>query len=150
MAGAGCIDGRSGRVTRGPKGLARHVPANGKLATKTTPKELAAQYSDADVLLDVQTINWSFVYFPTDWNSYRVIYSAKIRVIDVKKSKLLAEGFCSRIPENSETAPSHDELLADQAARLKQELRIGADHCVEEFRNKVLLQPGVKTASSTP
>lgn len=126
------------------------MPANGSIATKTAYKELTKQYRDADLLLDVQTDEWSFMYFPSHWGRYRVIYSAHVRLIDVKKSKLLAEGSCRRAPEYSDTAtPTYDELLADQAARLKQELVLGRDQCLGEFRDKVLL-PAVKTASSAP
>jgi hypothetical protein len=125
------------------------IGSDGVIASGTKPAELAKQYSRASVLLDVQTINWSFVYFPTDWNSYRVIYSAKMRLIDTKKGKLLAEGFCSRVPEKADNAPSHEQLLADQAAGLKKELAIAADHCITTFRNEVLMQSGVRTAGST-
>lgn len=101
-------------------------------------KQIAGSYASSDLVLDVQTINWGFAYFPTDWNNYRVIYSAKLRLVDTKRRKLLAEGFCSRVPEKSEGAPSHEELLADRAARLKSELRIAADQCIGEFTTKVL------------
>ncbi len=114
------------------------VPTEGVLAKGTNPAELARQYSGADLLLDVQTVNWGFAYFPTDWNNYRVIYSAKARLIDTKTRKVLAEGFCSRVPDKTDDAPSHEELLANQAARLKQELQVAADHCISEFRAKVL------------
>lgn len=124
------------------------VSTEGVIASGTKPAELAKAYPDADVLLDVQTVNWSFGYFPTDWNSYRVMYSAKVRVIDTKRRKLLAEGFCSRVPEHADNAPSHDQLLADRAAVLKQELAAAADHCISTFRNEVFFQSGVRTASS--
>lgn len=114
------------------------VPTEGVLAKSTNPAELARQYSKADLVLDVQTVNWGFAYFPTDWNNYRVIYSAKARLIDTRTRKVLAEGFCSRVPEKTDDAPSHEELLANQAARLKQELEAAAQHCVSEFRSKVL------------
>ena len=104
--------------------------------------------SAADILLDVQTVNWSFTYFPTDWNSYRVIYTAKLRLLDARSRKVLAEGFCARIPEKSDGAPGYDELLADQAARLKQELTAGADHCIAEFRSKVLQSSGMNAGSA--
>lgn len=114
------------------------VDNGGTLADTVKPAALAKLYPNADLLLDVQTINWSFVYFPADWNSYRVIYSAKLRLIDTRTGKLRAEGFCSRVPENSDDAPSREELLADRAARLKGELRVAADHCIGEFKAKVL------------
>jgi hypothetical protein len=76
------------------------------------------------------------------------MYSAKMRVIDTKKRSLLAEGFCSRVPEKSESAPSYDQLLENQAARLKQELKVAAEHCIDEFRAKVFMQTDMKTANS--
>ena len=39
-------------------------------------KNISRVFKDADYVLDVRTINWSFVYFPSDWNNYRVIYSS--------------------------------------------------------------------------
>jgi hypothetical protein len=114
------------------------VDTGGVQADGGDVKKLAAQYAKADLLLDVQTVNWSFVYFPTDWNNYRVIYSTKLRLIDTKRSKLLAEGFCARVPDQSPQSPTHDELLADGAARLKKELATHADYCVDELRRNVL------------
>ena len=48
------------------------------------------------------------------------------------------EGFCARVPEQTDGAPSRDQLLADQAAALKRELRAAADHCIGEFKTNVL------------
>lgn len=115
----------------------RSVDNGGTLADTAKAAELARLYRNADLLLDVQTVNWSFVYFPTDWNSYRVIYSAKLRLIDTRTGKLQAEGFCARVPEYSDAAPSRDALLADRAAGLKSELKVAADHCIGEFQAKV-------------
>jgi hypothetical protein len=113
-------------------------------ASGTDVAQLAKQYSNVDLLFDVQTINWSFVYFPTNWNHYRVIYSAKLRLIDTKHGKLIADGFCARVPNETPDAPTREELLADHAARLKKELATAADYCIGEFRSKVL-QPGAAT-----
>ena len=109
-------------------------------STNTTDvAQLAKQYAGADLLLDVQTINWSWIYYPTSWGHYKVIYSAKIRLIDTKHSKLIADGFCARVPDvPAESAPTRDELLENKAARLKQELATAADYCVQTFRTKVL------------
>jgi hypothetical protein len=100
-------------------------------------EKLAKQYPGGDLLLDVQTVNWSFIYFPTNWSHYRVIYSAKVRLIDTKHSKVVADGFCARVPEETPSSPTRDELLENKAARLKQELATAADYCVKEFRTKV-------------
>lgn len=113
------------------------VDSNKSVDTRKT-EVIAKAYSESDWILDIETINWSFAYFPTDWNNYRVMYSAKLKLIDTKSQKVLAEGFCSRVPEYSESAPSHDELLANKAERIKSELKIAADNCITEFKTVTL------------
>jgi hypothetical protein len=102
------------------------------------PKSIASINPTADLIVDVGTINWSFIYFPLNWSHYRVIYSARLRIIDRKTAAVIAEGTCSRIPDDTPTAPSYDELLATGAERLKDELRVAANFCVGELRNKIL------------
>ena len=91
-----------------------------------------------DVILDIRTINWSFAYFPTTWDKYRVMYSARLRLIDVKDEKVIAEGFCSRVPDQTPSSPTYEELLANNAERLKRELKEAADFCIGDFKTKVL------------
>jgi hypothetical protein len=92
----------------------------------------------ARFVVDVQTINWSFGYFPTDWAHYRVIYAAKARVIDAASKSTVAEGFCKRIPESNANAPTYDELTGNEAARLKKELLIAAEECVKTLKSEML------------
>lgn len=101
------------------------------------PAQVAAVYKEFSYVLDVRTINWSFGYFPADWNNYRVMYSAKLRLIETSKGRVLSEGFCSRVPDKTEYSPSKEELLGNNAERLKNELKIAADHCIEEFKNNL-------------
>jgi hypothetical protein len=61
---------------------------------------------------------------------------------------MLADGFCARIPDKSDSAPGYAELMADQAVRLKQELTAGADHCIAALRSKVLRSSSVNAASA--
>jgi hypothetical protein len=128
--------------------LANHIASSyqAKITTEaplvkgSKPGDILKAKVNAPYLLDVQTINWSFAYFPSDWNNYRVIYSTKLRLINTKTKKIIAEGFCARVPEDSKTAPTYDQLLENKASRLKQELKISADHCVDELKKKVLTQ----------
>ncbi len=96
--------------------------------------------SDMDLILDIRTIKWGFSYFPTTWNRYRAVYYSRLRLIDAKGGKVLAEGSCSRNDYTDVTpgAPSYDELLANNAERLKRELQEAADFCVGDFKTKVL------------
>lgn len=115
-----------------------------RLSPKAVPtagdevKDVVKNADGADLVLDVRTINWSFSYFPTAWGKYRVMYSARVRLVDAKNGTLLAEGGCARVPTQTDGAPSYGELMANAAARLKEELRIAAEHCVSEFKSKTL------------
>jgi len=108
-----------------------------KKVNSSKSAKIAKVFPESDLILDVETINWSFGYFPTDWDNYRVLYSAKLRLIETKTKNIVAEGFCSSVPKEDNTAPSHDELLANKAERLKQELRIAADKCIGEFKSNI-------------
>lgn len=97
-----------------------------------------AAHTAARFVVDVQTINWSFGYFPTDWAHYRVIYTARARLIDTASKSTVAEGFCKRIPESNANAPTYDELTGNGAALLKRELLIAAEDCVKTLESEML------------
>ena len=103
------------------------------------PAELARQNPRADLLLDVATSGWSLNYFPTAWTRYRVTYGARMRLIDVKRGEVIAQGACRRLPEETPDAPTYDDLVADGAARLKQELGIAAEQCIRSWSKTALL-----------
>jgi hypothetical protein len=50
----------------------------------------------------------------------------------------VAEGFCSRVPDQTPNSPTYEELLANNAERLKRELKEAADFCIGDFKTKVL------------
>jgi len=105
----------------------------------TDPALLASLYPGADFLLDVQTVNWSFVYRPgIGTQHYRVIYSVKVRLVDSHAKSLRAEAFCVRNDDGDANPPTHDELLADHAKILKARLAAHASECVGELKQKVL------------
>jgi len=104
-----------------------------------SPSQIAARTKGAArFVIDAQTINWSFGYFPTDWNHYRVIYVAKVRIIDIQKKTVVAEGFCKHIPDSNLNAPTYDELLADEAAGLKSRLNDIANECMQSMKAQML------------
>jgi len=113
------------------------IEDNNEIIDSTDVEKIAETYKSANYALDVQTVNWSFTYFPTDWSHYRVIYSAKMKLIDTKMNKIVAEGFCSRVPEKDENAPTYDDLTQNNAAGLKKELMTAADFCVDYFNKEI-------------
>jgi len=120
----------------------------GRYATKATafrtrlstdePTEVSKTPNGADVVLDVRTINWGFVYFPTSWSKYRVMYSARARLLDARKGQVLAESGCALpLADNADAAPSYEEVVANGAAWLKGELQRAADYCAGQFATKM-------------
>jgi hypothetical protein len=98
---------------------------------------LVQTYGEADLILDIKTINWMFIYFPTDWSHYRILYSARLRVIDRQQKTVIGEGFCAYKPEYEDTkkAPTRDELLNNDAEGLKRELAKAGAWCITFFRS---------------
>ena len=103
--------------------------------------QLAKAAKGADILLDVQNVGFGWIYHSTDWGHYRVITSYKLRIVDVAKSVLIAEGFCARKSEDSEMK-TKDELLADHAALLKTTINDQRDACRKDLGKQVLALTG--------
>jgi hypothetical protein len=52
------------------------LPPNGLVASSDDPAALIKTYPGADLLLDVKTYAWSYVYYPTKWGSRRTLHTA--------------------------------------------------------------------------
>lgn len=100
--------------------------------------DLSRGYGDADLVVDVQTINWGFFYFPLSFGRYSVAYVASMCLIDTRRGRVMGQGTCSSVPRDKTDAPTRDELLADHAARLKAELQKAAEYCVAQFQANVV------------
>jgi hypothetical protein len=108
------------------------------VASKDAEQIAAAALNKADYVLDVETVNWMFVYFPTQWGRYKVIHTANARVIDVATRKVVAQGVCSRNPEFTENAPTYDQLIDQGAAGLKKELELAGTECINSLKRDIL------------
>jgi len=102
------------------------------------PAELLAAYPQGDYLLDVKTIGWMFLYYPTDWAHYRLIYSARLRVINRSTGQVVAETLCQANPNDDANPPTREELLADRAALLKEKNAQAAQQCSDVLANEIL------------
>lgn len=115
------------------------VPLNSKVDA------LAKTYSDYDFILDVKTLGWGSIYFPSDWNNYRVMYSAHARLIDVANKSVLAEGLCSHVPDydNTDDAPTYEQLESGEG--LRDSLANSVAFCVETIQTATKLQQPTDT-----
>ena len=96
----------------------------------------------ARYVLDVRTLMWMFMYFPTDWTHYQVLYTVKARLIDVDAGNVVAEAFCKHQPASNDNAPTYDQILADGAARLKAALAGAAQACAGSLGRDMLTLQG--------
>jgi hypothetical protein len=93
-----------------------------------------------DYALDVATNGWSFIYDGFSFSDYLVGYSAKLRLIDVKAGKVLAEGLCIYDWKKAgKPTVSYEELMANDAAVIKKHLVESVDFCTRYY-SKTLFQ----------
>lgn len=81
-------------------------------------KDIAATHPQADYVLDVRSMGWSYFYYPTDWNNYWVLYSTQVQLVD-KSGRVLSKAACTANSKASSSPPSRDQLHADGAKVLK-------------------------------
>lgn len=120
------------------KYFVKYAGLGAALITADDTSSISMAYKAAGLALDVKTTNWGFVYLPFNWGRYRVIYGARLRLIETANDGVLVEGKCSSRPEISNDALTYDELLENHADRLKSELQKAAKLCVEQFSTKYL------------
>jgi hypothetical protein len=116
----------------------RVVPDGGRITSGDQAATVAREHPEARYVVDVRTINWSCAYYPFGWASYRVIYSAKLRLIDTQTAAVLCEGFFARVPDDQSQAFSYDGLMSNNAAGLKAELGKAAQEAIVFFKGEIL------------
>ena len=106
---------------------------------------LLEKHSEYDFILDVRTVNWNSIYFPSDWDSYRVFYTAHARLIDTQSGAVVAEELCQHIPEYEDTnlAPSYKDL--ENGDGLREELGKSVTYCVDRIQTMAKLKSVVTT-----
>lgn len=88
----------------------------------------------AHYVVDSDVASMNLTYFSGDWAHYRLLYSGRLRIIQTAGNRVVSEGRCSLKPKKTPDAPSHDALLENQAAMLKQLIRSSADQCGAEMK----------------
>jgi hypothetical protein len=92
----------------------------------------------AGLILDVQTLVWGFIYLPLDLTHYKLMYTARSRLIDAARGKQLAQAPCTYDDPDTNPRPSYDEMLADNAAKLKDMLKKATDFCAIKMQATLL------------
>jgi hypothetical protein len=115
------------------------VVANGNTTSKSDDvSALLSSYPKTDYLVDVKTFAWQYVYYPTDWSHYKVMYNARFRLIESSTKKVIAETLCRYVQKDDENRPTQDQLLENQAQLLKDQLGKAVSACVEVLSKDIL------------
>jgi hypothetical protein len=118
------------------------LPKSKTISESSDIDTLCRTYSNGDVLLDVRTTGWSFGTggsIPAFSKQYGVILGLRLKVIDVKLKKILAEeSFMYTTATNSNRTFTFDELMNNSAEGLKSELRNGTDEAILYFKERAL------------
>ncbi len=118
---------------------ARFAGKSGAIAESDDVSEVVQLAKDSDYALDVATHGWSYIYDGFKFSDYFVGYSANMRLIDVGSAQVVASGRCAYDPKKAgKTAVSHDRLLENDAAYIKQELAAAAEVCVQQLSAAIL------------
>jgi hypothetical protein len=105
-----------------------------------TAKDAAAAAANKGLVFDAETSGWEFMYFPTDWTHYKILYTVRARIIDGPTGAVVASAMCSYNSEKETDIPlpTYDELMADQAALLKEKLAHAGALC-GDIMQKIIL-----------
>ena len=98
----------------------------------------AAARGRARYLLSVQTQVWGMTHISA--TRYTVQYNTRARLIDTQSGQVIAQADCNRpLPTGvNDSDPTYDQMLANDAAILKQLLRQSADDCLATLRQRMV------------
>lgn len=137
------IAGRLGEDLRREMGL---LPANQAVYLQDDDlARITAADPSADLVLDVWVNSMRLgrlqksVGYGLSYGAYiRLIDAKVVHPIDGKKGIVIAHGSCSRPAKETPDAPSYGGFMANGAERLKHEIDLAVQFCVDRFRSRVL------------
>lgn len=90
--------------------------------------DLKSIYDDT-MIIDFETKRTMLFYAPTDWQHYRIAYTVKVRMIDLKNLKVIWKSTCAFVDKDKSSSLTLEELENDSGALLKEKISEAAKHC---------------------
>ena len=115
----------------------KRLPSSGVVTNEIDTKKIATAYPNSDYILDAFTVGWLGVYYPMTLTKYRVIHSSKMRLIETKSGRVVAEGFHLYQTDDKKNAPNYDGIYSNGAAFLKRELKASSDRATHVFKEQL-------------
>ncbi len=92
----------------------------------------------SDVVIDIKTIYWGVNPSKISFTNYNVYYTSRLRLVDAKKTKVIADEICS-VPDEFSFKTTLDELLKDDAIVMREELKRSSKYCTNLFLSKIFM-----------
>lgn len=105
---------------------------------RASPETLSKNAAGARYVVDVDPPGMTIIYFSFDWIHYDVMYLDYARVIDTQSNKVVATARCF-IRTEKQGAPTHEALLDNEGALLKQVIARKADTCLVKLKEGLKL-----------
>ena len=93
-------------------------------------------------VLDFRTLRWGLSYDPQLWTRYRVVYSARARLVHASDASLAWQGVCDASEREAVSGTTMGELMATDAALLRDKLDDAARVCSEDLVRQFLQRAG--------
>lgn len=97
-----------------------------------TTEALKAKYGKG-VVLKFSSHIWQIWYYPFNWARYHMWYGSTAELIRLNDSRVLWSATCRADQDNKDTAPTLDELTADNSTVFKRWVEAAADTCAKQF-----------------
>ena len=106
------------------------VARSGAVVGDDSVGAISRLHADSDYVVDAKTLGWGYGYAVPDVRLYRTRYRARVRLIDIKLGKVIAEDFCVQTQEDNVGTVSFDTLTAQRAQYFKNLMGVYVAECV--------------------
>lgn len=109
---------------------------NSTVDDSLTVAEILTHYK-ADYILDNYTYFWQLGPYTTHWDTYRVVFHNKLRLIESVTGNVIVEGQCEYSPEYAEGMPNYAQMIYNDGQLVREETQKAMNLCLEEFKTKL-------------
>ncbi|MCW8824946.1 MAG: hypothetical protein OQK78_00840 [Gammaproteobacteria bacterium] len=97
-----------------------------------TIEKLKEKYKEG-VVLKFHNHWWQIWYYPTNWGRYQMWFQANAELVRLDDSKVLWKSVCKADQKNSKTAPTLDELTAENSKVLEKWVEDATTQCSDQL-----------------
>ena len=99
-------------------------------------KEIAAQNTGANYVLDCATTGWMGAYYPFHLGRYYIMFSGRTQLIETSSGRIVSQSFDFYQGDDRDNAPDYDGIYTNDAAFLKAETKKGTYKVAQKFKEQ--------------